>query len=49
MCRTTTPLEAYWRTYFSSIFNPARLKIGAMTSENAEEILAEPARSGGDS
>ena len=26
-------LEAYWRTYFASIFNPARLKIGAMTSE----------------
>ena len=26
-------LEAYWRTYFSSIFNPARLKIGAMQSE----------------
>jgi DNA polymerase len=26
-------LEAYWRAYFSSIFNPARLKIGAMTSE----------------
>jgi probable DNA metabolism protein len=26
-------LEAYWRTYFRSIFNPARLKIGAMTSE----------------
>ncbi len=26
-------LEAYWRTYYSSIFNPARLKIGAMTSE----------------
>ena len=26
-------LETYWRTYFSSIFNPARLKIGAMTSE----------------
>lgn len=26
-------LEAYWRTYFSSIFNPARLKTGAMTSE----------------
>ncbi len=23
----------YWRAYFSSIFNPARLKIGAMTSE----------------
>ena len=26
-------LEAYWRAYYSSIFNPARLKIGAMTSE----------------
>ena len=26
-------LEAYWRAYFCSIFNPARLKIGAMTSE----------------
>ena len=23
----------YWRVYFASIFNPARLKIGAMTSE----------------
>jgi DNA polymerase len=26
-------LEAYWRAYFSSIFNPARVKIAAMTSE----------------
>ena len=26
-------LETYWRTYFSSIFNPARLKVSAMTSE----------------
>ncbi len=26
-------LEAYWRAYFSSIFNPARLKIAAMVSE----------------
>jgi DNA polymerase len=26
-------LEAYWRAYFRSIFNPARLKIDAMTSE----------------
>ena len=26
-------LEDHWRTYFSSIFNPARLKISAMTSE----------------
>ena len=26
-------LEAYWRAYYSSIFNPARLRIGAMRSE----------------
>ena len=26
-------MEAYWRAYYSSIFNPARLKLGAMTSE----------------
>ncbi len=26
-------LEAYWRAYYSSIFNPARLKTGAMQSE----------------
>jgi probable DNA metabolism protein len=26
-------LETYWRAYFASIFNPARLKIRAMTSE----------------
>ncbi len=26
-------LEAYWRTYFGAIFNPARLKVAAMTSE----------------
>lgn len=26
-------LEEVWRTYFASIFNPARLKISAMTSE----------------
>jgi DNA polymerase len=26
-------LETYWRTYFSAIFNPARLNIGAMRSE----------------
>ena len=26
-------LERYWRAYFSSIFNPARLKVSAMTSE----------------
>jgi len=26
-------LEAYWRTYYASIFNPARLKIDAMQKE----------------
>jgi len=26
-------LEAYWRAYFASIFNPARLKVSAMLSE----------------
>jgi DNA polymerase len=26
-------LEAYWRAYYSSIFNPARLKVSAMMSE----------------
>ena len=26
-------LEEYWRTYYASIFNPARLKVGAMTRE----------------
>ena len=26
-------LEAYWRAYFSNIFNPARLKVGAMLNE----------------
>ncbi len=26
-------LAEYWRTYFSSVFNPARLKVGAMMSE----------------
>lgn len=27
------PLEGIWRTYYASIFNPARLKIGAMLKE----------------
>ena len=26
-------LEAFWRTYYASIFNPARLKVKAMTAE----------------
>jgi uracil-DNA glycosylase len=26
-------LEAYWRAYYSSVFNPARLKVAAMASE----------------
>lgn len=27
------PIEETWKTYFANIFNPARLKIGAMTKE----------------
>ncbi|MEO6581675.1 MAG: UdgX family uracil-DNA binding protein [Sphingomicrobium sp.] len=27
------PLEAMWKTYYASIFNPARLKVGAMLTE----------------
>ena len=27
------PIEAMWRTYYASIFNPARLKVGAMLKE----------------
>lgn len=27
------PVEDMWRTYYASIFNPARLKVGAMLSE----------------
>lgn len=27
------PLEGMWKTYYSSIFNPARLKVGAMLKE----------------
>jgi DNA polymerase len=30
---STDPLEATWRTYYASIFNPARLKIKAMKAE----------------
>jgi DNA polymerase len=30
---TGDPLEETWRTYYSSIFNPARLKVGAMLKE----------------
>jgi uracil-DNA glycosylase len=29
-------LEAYWRTYYASIFNPARLKVDAMKREMPE-------------
>ena len=27
------PLEEMWKTYYASIFNPARLKVGAMLKE----------------
>jgi len=30
---SSDPLEETWRTYYSSIFNPARLKVGAMLKE----------------
>ncbi len=30
---TDDALEEHWKTYFQSIFNPARLKVGAMLSE----------------
>lgn len=37
VCKTHAPegdaLEDYWRSYFKSIFNPARLKISAMQAE----------------
>jgi DNA polymerase len=44
------PLEALWKTYYASIFNPARLKVGAMLKEmpkkywrNMPETAAIPA------
>ena len=30
---SSDPLEETWRTYYASIFNPARLKVGAMLKE----------------
>ena len=30
---TGDPVEEVWKTYYASIFNPARLKVGAMTKE----------------
>ena len=39
-------LEDLWRAYYATIFNPARLKVAAMQSGDAEEILAEPAGGG---
>ncbi len=43
-------LEAHWRTYYASIFNPARLKINAMTKEMPKKYwknLPEAALIGG--
>lgn len=31
--RSREPLEQLWRTYYASIFNPARLKVRAMQRE----------------
>ena len=44
------PLEETWRTYYSSIFNPARLKVGAMLKEMPKKywrnMISSPASSG---
>ncbi|MFN3288124.1 MAG: UdgX family uracil-DNA binding protein, partial [Sphingomonadaceae bacterium] len=34
------PLEAAWKAYFAAIFNPARLKVGAMLSEMPKKYWA---------
>jgi DNA polymerase len=34
------PLEASWKAYFAAVFNPARLKIGAMLSEMPRKYWA---------
>jgi DNA polymerase len=34
------PLEAAWKAYFAAIFNPARLKVGAMLSEMPRKYWA---------
>ncbi len=36
-------LEEMWRTYYASIFNPARLKAGDDETGDAQTLLAEPA------
>src|SRR4028118_476196 len=35
------PLEAMWKTYYSSIFNPARLKAGALPTAVPQEHWAQ--------
>ena len=37
-------LEDHWRTYYASIFNPARLKVERDEERDADELLEEPAR-----
>ena len=37
-------LEDDWRTYYASIFNPARLKSRRCSQRDAQALLAEPAR-----
>ena len=34
------PMEDLWRTYYASIFNPARLKVGAMLKEAFDAFKA---------
>ena len=40
------PLEEMWKTYYASIFNPARLEGRRDAQGNAEEILEQHARDG---
>ncbi len=40
---TSDRLEETWRRYYATIFNPARLKVKAMQTRDAAEILEEPA------
>ena len=40
---TADRLEETWRSYYASIFNPAR-KVKAMQQRDAEKVLAEPAQ-----
>ena len=42
-------VEPLWQKYYANIFNPARVKVHAMTGRDAEALLEEPARGAADS